>query len=85
MLSIWFEFNHGTSVITQRQIAHLLSDLEIYPTDVGPSSKRLKGYRLQDFADAFDRYRIPEPAGDPRIRAPGGKKSRSKKRSRGKK
>lgn len=82
VLSVWYEYNHGTGVITQRQVAHLLSDLEIYPTDVGPSNKRVKGYRFKDFIDAFDRYDIAEPAEDPRIRALGSKR---KKRVRGKK
>jgi hypothetical protein len=62
-LSIWHEYNRGTGTITQRQIAHLLSELEIYPVNIGP--KRLKGYRAKDFVDAFARY-LPR---DPHIRS----------------
>jgi hypothetical protein len=81
-LSDWYGYNHGTGVITQRQIAFLLKGIDIFPDAVGP--KRLQGYFLKDFADAFDRYRIPEPAGDPLISSDG-KKRINKKRVRGKK
>jgi hypothetical protein len=58
-LSIWHEYNRGTGVITQRQIAHLLGELKIYPTLVG--ARRLRGWRAKDFADAFLRY-LPRDA-----------------------
>jgi hypothetical protein len=56
-LSIWRDYNRGT--ITQRQIAHLLSELEIYPVNIGP--KRIRGYRRQDFVDGFARYLPRDP------------------------
>ena len=72
-LSIWQEYNRGTGAITQRQIAHLLSELEIYPIRMG--ARRLRGWRYdKDFIDAFARY-LPQ---DPLIR------SFSRKRKRGK-
>jgi len=60
--SIWAEYSGGRP-ITQRQIALLLDAYDIQPTNVGP--KRLKGYRAEDFEDAFARY-LPT---DPHIRS----------------
>jgi hypothetical protein len=81
--SDWYGYNRGTGVIGRYQVPHLFKPLDIHPTDVGPSSERVKGWRLQDFTDVFDRYGIPQPAIDPRIRASGGKKkSRGKKSAR---
>jgi putative DNA primase/helicase len=59
---IWVEYSGGRP-ITQRQIALLLDAYDIQPTNVGP--KRLKGYRAEDFEDAFARY-LPA---DPHIRS----------------
>jgi hypothetical protein len=56
-LGVWREYKGGT--ITQRQIAHLLSEIEIYPVNIG--SKRVRGYRAKDFADAFARYLPRDP------------------------
>jgi hypothetical protein len=53
-LSIWHEYNHGTGAITQRQVAHVLSELNIRPVNIG--AKRIRGYRAKDFVDAFARY-----------------------------
>jgi Protein of unknown function (DUF3631) len=83
-LGDWYGYNHGTGVITQRQIAHLLKDLDIRPIAVGP--KRLQGWRAADFVDAFERYRLETPE-DPLIPSDGKKRSclkKNKKRSRGK-
>jgi Protein of unknown function (DUF3631) len=79
-LSIWHDYGRGTT-ITQRQVAHLLKDLEIFPDLVG--GKRLSGYRAKDFADAFARY-LPGriASGDPLIlsdRKSKPKKSKPKK------
>jgi hypothetical protein len=77
---VWYGYNHGTGVITQRQIAHILSDLGIRPTAVGP--RRLQGYRAKDFVDAFARYH--KGPGDPLISS-GGRKKKKRSRVRGKK
>jgi hypothetical protein len=65
-LSIWREYNRG-GPITQRQVADLLKDLDIFPDNVGP--KRVKGYRDKDFKAkrVFERY-LPR---DPLIRSGG--------------
>jgi putative DNA primase/helicase len=65
---IWVAYNHGGAV-TQRHIAHLLSDYDITPDTVHPqgrSSDSPKGYKLDQFTDAFARY-VPV---DPHIRTP---------------
>jgi hypothetical protein len=65
-ISVWHEYNRG-GPITERQVAHLLRDLDIEPGSIGP--KRLKGYREKDFAreKIFERY-LPR---DPLIRSLG--------------
>jgi hypothetical protein len=55
-LSVWRDYSRGG--ITQRQIAHLLSEIGIYPVNIGP--KRIRGYRAKDFVDAFARYLSPK-------------------------
>jgi hypothetical protein len=67
-LSIWREYNHGTSAITQRQIAHLLKDTGdgIFPVNI--TDKRIRGWRYgKDFADAFNRYLPGRVREDPLI------------------
>jgi hypothetical protein len=64
-LSIWREYNHGTGVITQRQIAHLLKGIEIFPRLIG--AKRDSGYCATDFVDAFERYIPTRVAGGDRL------------------
>ena len=56
--SIWVEFNKGRP-ITQRQIALLLDAYDIQPMLVG--AKRLSGYRVEQFEDAFARYLSADP------------------------
>jgi hypothetical protein len=72
-LSIWHEYNHGTGAITQRQIAHLFSQVDVRPTLIGP--RRLSGWREKDFTDAFARH-IPR---DPLILSSGRKRKRAKR------
>lgn len=62
-LSIWQEYNRGTGAITQRQIAHLFSQVDVYPRRVG--ARRLRGWCAKDFTDPFARY-VPH---DPLIRS----------------
>jgi putative DNA primase/helicase len=65
---IWVAYNHG-GAITERQVAHLLSAYDITPVTVHPSGRSNyspKGYKLEQFEDAFARY-LPD---DPHIRTP---------------
>jgi putative DNA primase/helicase len=65
----WCEFHGRGSPITQRQLAVLLREYEIYPVAVHPtkrSDKTLNGYRRAQFADAWARF-LPR---DPHIRTP---------------
>lgn len=65
---IWIAYNRG-GPITQRQIAHLLDAYDIHPDTVHPSGRSWdskKGYKWEQFTDAFARY-LPN---DPDIRTP---------------
>jgi hypothetical protein len=65
----WVAYSHGGAV-TQRQIAHLLSAYDIEPDTVHPSGRSSdspKGYKHEQFTDAWARY-LPD---DPHIRTPG--------------
>jgi putative DNA primase/helicase len=63
----WCEFDRGRTPITQRQLAALLRDYEIFPKVIHPTKRAddsPRGYRRSDFADAFARF-LPR---DPHIR-----------------
>jgi putative DNA primase/helicase len=65
---IWASYNHGGR-ITQRQIAALLDPYGIHPDTTHPTGRSnfsRKGYRLEQFIDAWARY-LPA---DPDIRTP---------------
>jgi putative DNA primase/helicase len=51
----WSEWK-GDKPITQRQLARLLEPFDIKPKQVRIGAKSNKGYKLEDFADAFLRY-----------------------------
>lgn len=54
----WLTYGKAAKPISQRQIAKLLSEFYIYPRDIRlPNEKNiLKGYLLEQFKDAFERY-----------------------------
>ena len=56
-------YGKAAKPISQRQIAKLLSEFYIYPRDFRlPNEKNvLKGYLLEQFKDAFERYLSPFP------------------------
>ena len=74
---IWIAYNRG-GAITQHQVASLLSAYDITPITVHPSgrSSSSKGYKIDQFADAFARY-LPV---DPHIR-PQANKTASKRKT----
>ena len=80
---IWVAYNHGGAV-TQRQVAHLLSDYDITPDTVHPSGLSAdspKGYKYQQTTDAFARYVPVDPHIRTRKKAKSGKpKNQRKKR-----
>ena len=57
----WLTYGKAAKPISQRQIAKLLSEFYIYPRDIRlPTEKNvLKGYLLEQFKDAFERYLSP--------------------------
>jgi hypothetical protein len=60
----WCEYGRGRSPITQRQLAVLLRDYEIFPKVVHPDKRAddsPRGYRRSDFADVFARFLSRDP------------------------
>ena len=51
----WSEWRGGQP-ITQNALARMLADFEIAPTVFRDGAKVLRGYRIEQFADAFARY-----------------------------
>jgi Protein of unknown function (DUF3631) len=60
----WGECNHGKA-LTPNQLARRLRPFGVRPKDVGPEHKRVKGYAVESFADAFARYLPPDSTAQP--------------------
>jgi putative DNA primase/helicase len=56
----WAEVGKSRKPLTQNQLARLLKKVGIGPIDVGQKTNRLKGYKRERFANAFERYLPPE-------------------------
>jgi hypothetical protein len=54
----WAEFCHGKP-LTQNRLARLLKPLAIGPGNVGPENSRARGYKRDQFQEAFERYLAP--------------------------
>jgi putative DNA primase/helicase len=52
----WAEFGRGEKPISPNQLARLLKAFVIVPGTIRTSAGTPKGYKLEAFADAFDRY-----------------------------
>jgi putative DNA primase/helicase len=52
----WAEFGRGEKPISPNQLARLLKAFVIVPGTIRTSAGTPKGYKLEDFQDAFDRY-----------------------------
>jgi hypothetical protein len=42
--------------LSQNKLARLLKPVSVIPESIGPTWKRVNGYRLEHFSDAFERY-----------------------------
>jgi len=60
----WAELNRSGKALTQNNLARLLKPLGIGPGNVGPENNRARGYKREQFGDAFERYLGPEPASE---------------------
>jgi Protein of unknown function (DUF3631) len=60
----WGECNHGKA-LTQNGLARRLKPFDIFTKGIGPEQKRVKGYTLESFADAFKRYLPPIATAQP--------------------
>jgi putative DNA primase/helicase len=61
--SVWVEYGRR-GPITQRQVADLLEQYEIFPDTIHPTGRSdfsRRGYRVEQFADAFARYLPVDP------------------------
>jgi len=56
----WKEFGRDRKGLTQHGLARMLKPLGIGPDNVGPKNARVRGYKLSQFKDAFERYLPPE-------------------------
>lgn len=57
----WQEWNHGKS-LSANGLARLLRDFGIRPKTIRIGDHTAKGYRLEDFEDAFSRYLSDQPS-----------------------
>jgi len=60
----WGECNRGKA-LTQNGLAKRLKPFGITPKMMGPESKRVSGYSVESFADAFNRYIPPTATSHP--------------------
>jgi hypothetical protein len=56
----WAEMGNSGRSLTQNRLARMLKPLGIAPGQVGPEAARLRGYRTEQFEDAFVRFLPPE-------------------------
>lgn len=57
---LWRHHHHNGDALNSRDLAKYLFPFGIKPVDVWIEGGNLKGYRADDFADAWDRYLPPE-------------------------
>lgn len=73
----WAEWGKDKKPITQNALARLLKPHKVFPGDIGPERKRLKGYRRAQFDQLFQAYlkdlSLPPP--DNRASAQNGNKA----------
>ena len=52
----WAEMGKNDKPLTQNKLARLLKDVGIAPEQVGPEDHRVRGYKREQFDEAFERY-----------------------------
>jgi hypothetical protein len=52
----WAEMDKTDKPLTQNKLARLLKDVGVSPEQVGPEDHRVRGYKRQQFDEAFERY-----------------------------
>jgi len=60
----WAELGRRHKPLTQNGLARLLKPLGIGPGNVGPENSRARGYKREQFQEAFERYLEPEGASE---------------------
>jgi 5S rRNA maturation endonuclease (ribonuclease M5) len=62
----WAEMGKNDKPLTQNKLARLLKDVGVAPEQVGPEHHRVRGYKREQFNDAFDRYvAVSQPSNRP--------------------
>jgi Protein of unknown function (DUF3631) len=61
----WAEFGRSGKPLTQNRLARLLKPFGIAPGNIWAGGKVLKGYRREDFQEAFERYFPSSPVSQP--------------------
>ena len=56
----WAEMGKNDKPLTQNRLARLLKPLGIGPENVGPEDARVRGYKREQFDEAFARYLAPD-------------------------
>ncbi len=64
----WAELGKSRKPLTANRLARMLKEVKVAPEQIGPEKNRVRGYRLEHFQDAFDRYLPPEGASQPSSR-----------------
>jgi putative DNA primase/helicase len=55
----WAEMGKTRKPLTPNRLARILSEIPIAPSNVGPEDGRVRGYRLSQFKETFDRFLDP--------------------------
>jgi len=61
----WAELGKSRKPLTQNRLARMLKPLRIAPQLIGPREDRTRGYVVDHFTDAFDRYLASEEGAQP--------------------
>jgi hypothetical protein len=64
----WAELGKSAKPLTPNRLARMLKPVAIIPEEVGPETKRRRGYKRERFKEAFDRYLPPVSPVGPSIR-----------------
>jgi hypothetical protein len=64
----WAELGKSRKPLTQNRLARLLKEVKVAPEQIGPEGNRVRGYKLERFEDAFERFLPQERVSQPSIR-----------------
>ena len=65
----WNDYGRGKA-LSAHTLARLLEPFGIQPTQIRIGDRNIRGYRIEQFSDAFDRYLAPEAVANTKIQLP---------------